>query len=71
MAAQGVILSEDLVKQTLERIKELRESQIETGFSKRAVEDYYSNYQKLGIDEAALIELVLEITKAPTPVSAD
>lgn len=71
LAAQGVILSEDLVKQTLERIKELRESQIDTGFSRRAVEDYYSNYQKLGIDEAALIELVLEITKAPTPVSTD
>ena len=65
LAGQGVILSDDLVTRVLARVKALREAQIARDLSRTAVDQYYRNYHQLGITEAALIELVLEIETAP------
>ena len=66
LTAQGVVLDDDLVKRALNRVKELREAQIEQGMGPRAVDQYYRSYHQLGITEMALVELVLEMEKAPT-----
>ena len=42
-------------------MKELRERNIAAGDSARAVRDFYANYERLGVTEAALIELALEM----------
>jgi isopropylmalate/homocitrate/citramalate synthase len=60
LEAQGVRLNEELVSRVLERVKELREAQIQTGRHARAVDDFYGNYRELGIAEAALVELAVE-----------
>ena len=60
LAANGVSVSEGLVGTVLERVKQLRESMIATEHHTRAVADYYRNYDRLGISEAALIELAVQ-----------
>ena len=64
LAAQGVTMSESLVGAVLERVKELRETMIVTGHHARAVDDYYRNYDRLGISETGLVELALECAVA-------
>jgi isopropylmalate/homocitrate/citramalate synthase len=66
LAAQGLTISETLVATVLERVKELRETMIATGHHTRAVDDFYRNYDRLGISEAALVELALECTVIST-----
>ena len=66
LAAQGVLVDETLVGRVLDRVKQLREAMIATNHHTRAVEDFYRNYERLGIGEAALIELALE-SAAVTP----
>ena len=60
LAAQGLAVSETLVATVLERVKELRETMIATGHHTRAVDDFYRNYDRLGISEAALVEIAME-----------
>jgi hypothetical protein len=57
-------MSESLVAAVLERVKQLRESMIATGHHARAVEEFYRNYDRLGISETALVELALECAVA-------
>lgn len=61
LAAHRVMVGEELVAQVLERIKELREQKIAAGQSTRAIREFYQNYRQLGISEAAVIELALEV----------
>jgi isopropylmalate/homocitrate/citramalate synthase len=60
LATHGVSVDADLVARVLERVKQLREQNIESGHAARAVDDFYRNYSALGIGEAALLELALE-----------
>jgi isopropylmalate/homocitrate/citramalate synthase len=60
LAANGLAVNEALVGNVLERVKELREAGIATGHHTRAVDEFYRNYDRLGISEAALVELALE-----------
>jgi isopropylmalate/homocitrate/citramalate synthase len=61
LEAHGVVIDPSLVARVLDRVKELREQQINVGHSARAIREFYDNYQRLGIAEAALLELALEI----------
>jgi isopropylmalate/homocitrate/citramalate synthase len=61
LASHGVAVSETLVASVLDRVKALREQQIGVGHTARAIRDFYENYQRLGITEAALIELALDV----------
>jgi isopropylmalate/homocitrate/citramalate synthase len=65
LKAQGITLDDDLVKRALDKVKEVRSAMIEDGHTQRAVQRYYDDYQKLGISEAGLVELVLQMEKAP------
>jgi hypothetical protein len=58
-----------LVAAVLDRVKQLRESMIATGQHMRAVDDFYRNYDRLGISEAALVELALETAAAAAGAS--
>ncbi len=60
LAAHGVSVDEDLVGRVLDRVKALREQNIASNHTTRAVDDFYRNYSELGIGEAALLELALE-----------
>ncbi len=60
LEAHGVAVDDDLVTRVLERVKELRETRIQTGDQSRAVDQFYDNYRRLGISEEALVELALE-----------
>jgi len=61
LASHGISVDTALVARVLDRVKELRERRIETGHAARAVREFYENYQRLGISEAALIELALVV----------
>ncbi|HEX7136656.1 MAG TPA: hypothetical protein VF219_02355 [Vicinamibacterales bacterium] len=60
LAAHGVNVDEALVTRVLERVKELRERNIASNHTGRAVGDFYRHYSELGIGEAALLEIALE-----------
>jgi isopropylmalate/homocitrate/citramalate synthase len=60
LAANGVSVDDALVTRVLDRVKQLREAMIATNHHARAVEEFYRNYDRLGINEAALVELALE-----------
>ena len=57
-------MNEALVASVLDRVKQLRENMIATGHHTRAVDDFYRNYDRLGISEAAVVELALESAAA-------
>ena len=59
LEAQGVEVTEALVKNTLERAKELRAKMIENGHAARTIRQHYDNMAQLGISEERLIELAL------------
>jgi isopropylmalate/homocitrate/citramalate synthase len=61
LAAHGVTVNEELVARVLDRVKALREQAIATNHASRAVYDFYKNYSSLGIGEAAVVELALEV----------
>jgi isopropylmalate/homocitrate/citramalate synthase len=61
LESQGVRLNDDLVKATLEAVKQLREHMINEGSQTKAVEDHYEHYRRLGIQQDALVELALDI----------
>ena len=61
LASHGITIEHALVARVLDRVKELRERHIASGDSARAVRDFYENYERLGVTEAALIELALEM----------
>ncbi|MBI3492326.1 MAG: hypothetical protein HY047_11185 [Acidobacteria bacterium] len=61
LASHGMTIDSTLVARVLDRVKQLREQQIHTGNATRAVREFYDNYQRLGIAEAALVELALEL----------
>jgi isopropylmalate/homocitrate/citramalate synthase len=61
LASHGITIDEPLVARVLDRVKELRERQIDVGHGARAIREFYDNYQRLGIAEAALLELALEL----------
>jgi isopropylmalate/homocitrate/citramalate synthase len=65
LAAQGVTVNDALVAGVLERVKDLRERNIASNGQARGVEDFYKNYDRLGISEAALVELALELSVRP------
>jgi hypothetical protein len=67
LGANGVVVSEALVAEVLDRVKQLRERMIATGQHARAVDDFYRNYDRLGIGEAALVELALESAVTARP----
>jgi len=62
LVAQGVTVNEDLVARVLDRVKAMREQAIASNHTSRAVDDFYRNYDALGIGEAAVVELALEIS---------
>jgi 2-isopropylmalate synthase len=64
LLAQGITLTDDLVKQALEKVKEVRASMIQDGHTEKTVQKYYQDYEKLGISESGLVELVLQMKKA-------
>jgi len=66
LAAQGVTVDNGLVVKVLDRVKELREQQIASAGSARAIRDFYRNYSELGISETALVELALDVARAST-----
>lgn len=59
LAEHHVSLTDDLVAEVLDRVKALREEHI--GSQQSAVDSYYANYHRLGVSEAALVELALEV----------
>jgi isopropylmalate/homocitrate/citramalate synthase len=61
LAAQGIRVDDDLVARVLDRAKELRTAQIHTGHARQAVESFYRHYDSLGISEAALVEIALDV----------
>jgi isopropylmalate/homocitrate/citramalate synthase len=61
LASHGLTVDASLVARVLDRVKALREQQIQAGHGARAVREFYDNYQRLGIAEAALLELALEL----------
>jgi len=63
LAAQGVTVDAELVTKVLDRVKELREQQIASAGSARAIRDFYRNYSELGIGEAALVELAIDVAR--------
>ncbi len=65
LAGHDVTVTDDLVTEVLDRVKLLREQHI--GAQQVAVEIYYANYHQLGIGEAALVELALEVAALPRP----
>jgi isopropylmalate/homocitrate/citramalate synthase len=69
LAGHGIAVDEALVARVLDRVKELRERKIAAGDGARAVRTFYENYERLGVSEAALIEIALE-TGAPAGPSA-
>jgi isopropylmalate/homocitrate/citramalate synthase len=69
LGANGVLVNQALVAAVLDRVKQLRESMIATGQHTRAVDDFYRNYDRLGIGEAALVELALESAAASAGAS--
>ena len=60
-------LDDDLVTEVLDRVKALREHQI--GAQQAGVEAYYVNYHRLGVGEAALVELALEVAAKARPAA--
>ena len=64
LASHGITVDETLVSRVLDRVKDLRERQIALGHTARAVREFYENYARLGIAEAALIEIALELNVA-------
>jgi isopropylmalate/homocitrate/citramalate synthase len=62
LAAHGIPVDALLVERVLERVKELREQRIAANREPRAIDDYYAHYSELGIGEAALVELALELS---------
>jgi isopropylmalate/homocitrate/citramalate synthase len=64
LEAQGIHLDEALVQGALDKVKELRSRMIEDGHTQAAVSRYYQDYEQLGISEAGLVELVLQMGKA-------
>jgi isopropylmalate/homocitrate/citramalate synthase len=64
LTANNVSLNAELVASVLDRVKQLREAMIATGHHTRAVEEFYRNYDRLGISEAAVVELALETVVA-------
>ena len=69
LRANGVVVNSTLVATVLDRVKALRESMIATGQHARAVDDFYRNYDRLGISEAAVVELALESSDASASAS--
>ncbi len=61
LKAQGIQLDEALVQRALEKVKELRSRMIEDGHTQAAVERTYEDYEHLGISEAGLVEMVLQL----------
>lgn len=61
LADHGLAVGDELVARVLERVKDLRERNIATNHSARAIRDFYQNYDGLGISEVALVELALEV----------
>ena len=59
LAAHGVTVGDALVSEVLDKVKELRERKISSNHTTHAVEEFYRNYDRLGISEAALVELAL------------
>ncbi len=70
LRAQGIRVDEDLIKRALEKVKQVREDMAGQGRAGEAVEQYYGNYRGLGISEEGLVELVLQMEKAPAPPAA-
>ena len=60
LAAHGIAVDEGLVNRVLDRVKAARDAGIRTAEQKRAVDQFYDNYRRLGIAEEALIELALQ-----------
>ncbi|MEK6645276.1 MAG: hypothetical protein AABY84_01175 [Candidatus Firestonebacteria bacterium] len=56
---KGKEITPELIQKALEKVKELREEKIKTTNYKKIIEDYYNNYENLGITEAQLIEIAL------------
>jgi len=65
LAGHHVTLTEDLVTEVLDRVKVLREQHI--GAQQTAVDTYYANYHQLGVGEAALVELALDVAATSRP----
>ena len=61
LKAQGIALDDELVRRALDKVKELRSRMIEDGHTQGAVDRYYRDYEHLGISEAGLVELVLQL----------
>jgi isopropylmalate/homocitrate/citramalate synthase len=70
LAAHGITVGDALVSELLEKVKELREQNISSDHNTRAVEEFYRNYDRLGISEAALVELALELGAPAQPMSS-
>lgn len=58
----GVTVDAALVERVLERVKHLREHRIASNHHERAIDECYRNYHQLGISEAALVELAIEMS---------
>lgn len=61
----GVRVNEELIQKLLERVKVLREKQIEAHNTEAIVSDYYKNYNSLGISEEELLDLAVDVSGVP------
>lgn len=60
LRAHAIEPTEDLVRNLVGAVKELREAKLRTGSSGKFVEEYYRNYHALGISEEELVQLAIE-----------
>ncbi|OIN98096.1 hypothetical protein COY52_12695 [Candidatus Desantisbacteria bacterium CG_4_10_14_0_8_um_filter_48_22] len=58
---KGIEITPGLIQKALERVKVMREEKIKTGFYRKVIDEYYKNYEALGISESELIKIVMEI----------
>lgn len=61
LASHGVAIDAALADRVLDRVKALREQQIGLGQTARAIREFYDNYQRLGFNEAAIVELAIQL----------
>lgn len=67
----GLHLSQEVVDAVVREVKRVREEACETGRSNQIIEDYYRRQETLGISEAEVIELAIELHRGQAEEQED
>jgi isopropylmalate/homocitrate/citramalate synthase len=63
LKSENIEINDELIQKLLEKIKDLREEMIKPEEYIKYIEEYYKNYQSLGISEEELIEIAINLDR--------